>query len=203
MNLLVCKDNHGAEALARELLASLTEKESSLIKITDAEEFFLERNGEDDSSSSEGGFDASSSFLLRSSSTGRRRSTALLLYLNQDFFKNVEGALHHVIQSSIEDPNIAVILVHEQDVAKGACPFDLFFKQVPQNLIDPPYRIFNDIAIPLYSIKEYRIVSLREMMNRLVANGTHAIVKSSNDNLASGNSAPPQQVKMSAEPEEC
>ena len=185
LNLLICKENEGFEELARELRASLSEAESLLMKITDAEEFFHERNAREDSSSSGGAFDASSSFLLQPSNA-KSRSTVLLLYLNEEFFKDdTEGALHHVVQPSLEDPYIGVILAHEQDhVAKGACPFDVFFRQVPQNLIDPPCPIFNDIVIPLYSIEEHRIVSLGEIICQLTVQ--RAIAKTSNNDSTSG-----------------
>ena len=196
VDVLVCKGNHGAEALAEEVKASLSRgvnrslrsslsravkkpfrtslsrgslsfRVSPLINIIDAEEYFekeqneeveQEQNEEDGSE-----VDNASSELRQSSDT----STVLLLYLNEDFFDDDgEGILRQVVQSSLEDPSIKVVLVHEQDVESGGCPFSYFFGRVPQYLIDPPYEIFKDIAIPLYSTEEYRVVSIRQIIRQ-------------------------------------
>ena len=84
----------------------------------------------------------------------------LLLYLNKNTFAVGDDCVAKVVKSVIEK-KIDIILVHEQDVEKDACPFGDFFKHTPQELIDRPYTIYNDIAIPLYSLEEYRNISLQ------------------------------------------
>ena len=159
VNLLVCENNYGAESLATELKATLPDKESSLISITDADQY-LQQQDEDEG-------DISRASIFSRSSVQFDTKTVLLLYLNRDFFVDSESVLREVVKSSIDDPNIKIVLVHEQDVAKGGCPFNLFFEQVPQVLIDPPYQIFNkETAIPLYSNDEYRTVSLCQILHR-------------------------------------
>ena len=74
-----------------------------------------------------------------------------------------------IIKSCINDPNINLILIHEQDALKGGCKFDEFFKVTPQKLIEQPYSLYRDMAIPLYSAKEYREVSLKLILNKFVA----------------------------------
>jgi hypothetical protein len=44
---------------------------------------------------------------------------------------------------------------------KGGCDFGDFFVKVLEELIRPPINLFRDIAIPLYSTEEYRIISLQ------------------------------------------
>jgi hypothetical protein len=95
-------------------------------------------------------------------------ATIFLLYLNEYTFEGNEQnqcGLTTTIQSCIDDPNISIVLVHEQDPSKGGCKFDVFFEMAPEELINPPYELFNKcIAIPLYSRKEYRDVSLRKIL---------------------------------------
>ena len=50
---------------------------------------------------------------------------------------------------------------------KGGCDFDYFFENFPEELIKPPNNLFRDIAIPLYKTKEYRIVSLRQILCKM------------------------------------
>ena len=177
VNVLVCKENPGAEALAEETKDSLLchavnrtcqlplsralrpFRDSPLINIINAEEYVvLEQNERDGSEVS-----ASSKLCCQSSDT----STVLLLYLNEDFFEDdSEGILRHVVRSSIEDPNIRIVLVHEQDVSNGGCLFSYYFGRVPQDLIDPPCLIFKDIAISLYPSEEYRAVSISQIISQ-------------------------------------
>mmetsp|Transcript_25854 Transcript_25854/g.32570 ORF Transcript_25854/g.32570 Transcript_25854/m.32570 type:complete len:110 (+) Transcript_25854:3-332(+) len=83
-----------------------------------------------------------------------------------------------VIESCITNPKISLILVHEQDSLKGGCEFGDFFKVTPQKLIDEPYSLYRDIAIPLFSLKEYRDVSLKLILNKIV--GSDPTLRESN-----------------------
>jgi len=96
-------------------------------------------------------------------------SSYFLLYLNEGTFVNDETSL--IVKKAI-DLEIEIILIHEQDSERGACPFDRFFEQTPQFLIDRPYSIYGDLAIPLYSQKEYEKVSLRKLLLRMGAIGS-------------------------------
>ncbi len=96
-----------------------------------------------------------------------KERSALLLYLNQDAFFDEDDTVQDIIKTAM-DMEIEVILVHEKDYSRGGCPFNQYFKQTPQELIDPPYELFNRrLAISLYSIEEYRCVSLYKIVKRL------------------------------------
>jgi hypothetical protein len=68
----------------------------------------------------------------------------------------------------IKDAGIDIMLVHEQDSERGWCKFSQFFEQTPQILVDPPYQLYNEMAIPLHTRSEYRIVSLRKIITKMV-----------------------------------
>ena len=87
----------------------------------------------------------------------------LLLYLNKNTFGDGNDCVAKVVKSASEK-KIDIILVHEQDAEKDACPFGDFFTLTPQELIDRPHTIYKDIAIPLYTLEEYRNISLQMIM---------------------------------------
>ena len=64
---------------------------------------------------------------------------------------------------------VKIVLVHEMDVMKGWCDFGAFFAECPNELIEPPISLFNEIAIPLYAKNEYRIVSLSTILLKMGA----------------------------------
>ena len=93
----------------------------------------------------------------------------LLLYLNKELFSVDEGGngnLSDIVQSAME-LKIDIVLVHENDTTRGGCPFSQFFDQTPQYLIDPPFELYRDLAIPMYTTPEYRAVSLRKIMDKI------------------------------------
>ena len=61
-----------------------------------------------------------------------------------------------------------LVLVHEQDTAKGACPFRTFFEQTPVEL-QKKYRLYDTLAVPLYPSPEHRSVSLRYALRNMGA----------------------------------
>jgi hypothetical protein len=119
------------------------------------EEIFLDNNNDDEV--------ANFTFL---NPTPNLQKEVMLLYLNQNTFARPESAFVDSIKAGITN-GIPMILLHEHDIYKGGCDFDFFFQQVPQELIDPPYSIFKDIAIPLYHCKDYRKVGLEMLVHKL------------------------------------
>ena len=67
------------------------------------------------------------------------------------------------------DRRIAVAMVHEQDPICGGIPFRNFFQQTPQVLLQPPYKIFDTVAVPLYPSEAHRTVSLRLALSSMGA----------------------------------
>jgi hypothetical protein len=108
--------------------------------------------------------------------------TFLLLYLNEHTFEGSaqdQNELTAIIQSCIDDSEISIVLVHEKDTEKGGCDFGNFFGKAPEELIKPPNSLFQDIAIPLYSTEEYRIISLRHILCKMGATEKRRVEKMS------------------------
>ena len=92
--------------------------------------------------------------------------STLLLYLNKDVFLDEGDTVKGIVQAA-KDLKIDIVLVHEQDSQEGGCEFSQFFKQTPQVLIDNPYELYHEMATPLHTRSEYRIVSLSKIVLRL------------------------------------
>lgn len=92
----------------------------------------------------------------------------LLLYLDEDVFLDDDEEVYEIVRKAIM-MNIEVVTVHEQDSALGACAFETFFGQTPSELIEPPFTLYKDIAVPLYPDPEYRKVSIRQLLIKLGA----------------------------------
>ena len=84
----------------------------------------------------------------------------LLLYLNNKTFLDVGGAVARLVQAAM-DRRIAISMVHEQEPSCGGVPFRNFFQQTPQVLQQPPYNLYNTVAVPLFPSEEHSKVSLR------------------------------------------
>ena len=63
--------------------------------------------------------------------------------------------------------NVQVILVQEKDISKGGCEFETFFAKAPEELLQPPISLFDEIAIPLYNEEHYRVVSIRQILLKM------------------------------------
>lgn len=92
----------------------------------------------------------------------------LLLYLDEDIFLDEEEEVYEIVRKAIL-MSIEVVTVHEQDSALGACAFETFFGQTPAELIEPPFTLYKDIAVPLYPDPEYRKVSIRQLLMKFGA----------------------------------
>ena len=100
----------------------------------------------------------------------------MLLYLNDKTFtgsNEYTTRLANVLKACQTKDSVQLVLVQEKDLSKGGCDFGLFFSQAPQELINPPFTIFRDIAIPLYGIEEYRAISLRQILSKMGASETN------------------------------
>ncbi len=164
INILVCECNYGCLEIAQELeeVASEHEENSTeLINIQDALFYFGIKEDEEE-------------LLL-----GDRQNivnsadmpTFLLLYLNEYTFtgddEDEKSKLISIIRSCIEHPDINILLLHEQDSAKGGCSLDSFYQEGPQELINHPYNLFQQCPIKLYSSAEFRILSLRSVLSAI------------------------------------
>lgn len=64
---------------------------------------------------------------------------------------------------------MSLVLLHEQDPTKGACPFRQFFPQTPKELLQR-WKIYDTIAVPLQS-HDLRIISFRCTFRNMGATG--------------------------------
>jgi hypothetical protein len=64
---------------------------------------------------------------------------------------------------------MTLVLLHEQDPTKGACPFRQFFQQTPKELLQR-WKIYDTIAVPLQS-HGLRIISFRCTFRNMGATG--------------------------------
>mmetsp|Transcript_32654 Transcript_32654/g.39673 ORF Transcript_32654/g.39673 Transcript_32654/m.39673 type:complete len:1372 (-) Transcript_32654:215-4330(-) len=162
VTLLVSEEfNVGVSDVASEItrMLSLDGGNSNMITITDAA-WCLEGKGkldiyqfEDISTKEQDDLSESQKFFL--------------LYLKKDTF--AEKQLIPILKACTKDPNISILLVHENEFAKGGCDFDSVYSTAPQDLIDPPCNLFRNIATPLYKIYQYREVSLRKILCKMGA----------------------------------
>ena len=76
-------------------------------------------------------------------------NAALLIYLNERAFTDAGGVVAATVQRAI-DAKLPIALVHEQDAERGACVFARYFDQAPDVLQQPPYTLFDRMAVPLY-----------------------------------------------------
>jgi hypothetical protein len=179
INLLVYDINHGCSDVAEELKTILQNQgESVLFTIYDARMVLNQNTQEIHTSLDNAATNSQAEIIYDLSSLPRpdtlKVPTFLLLYLNKHTF---EGSgqdlleLTAIIQSCIDNFEISIVLVHEKDTAKGGCDFGDFFAKAPEELIKPPNNLFRDIAVPLYSTEEYRIISLRQILCKMGATG--------------------------------
>lgn len=164
VEIVLYERNTGCLEIAQELISNCT-IDNATISIVDASNYFnkvkrqvVEKKEYD---------------LMKESGDFTAPKPYFLFYLNEYTFIGDDHETKELIQvliSCLEDPDIELILVHERDSSKGGCDFGEFFKQAPPVLINgDPYFIFKSIAVPIYSIKEYRIVSLREIASKMGA----------------------------------
>lgn len=91
-----------------------------------------------------------------------------LLHLSKNTFNDEHRALMTESILEAKKENIPIILVHEQDLKKEAAPdFSFFFQHTPQELLDFPNNLYNEIAIPLYTRQEYRQISLHLIVDKI------------------------------------
>lgn len=196
VNLLVCDSNVGVLAIAEEVQTLLPQRQVniSIIPHNNALISTLRTPGslqEDDSVESwdeigPAHFDQPDESDLSSFSERLphdKRKHFVLLYLNKDVFLDDDNTVKDIIITAL-DRKIEIILVHEQETSNGACDVYEYFKQAPQKLVDPPYQLFDEFAVPLYAAEEYRRVSLHHIKTRMGGEsindqkGCHGMVKS-------------------------
>jgi hypothetical protein len=184
ITILVLEDNIGCLELVDEIKSLVSQRECNLISVMDASAVFLHGTSETDIEANtintknaaidEENLLSNTEILELSSSLGSssKSHTCMLLYLNDKTFtgsNEYTTRLANVLKACQTNDSIQLVLVQEKDLSKGGCDFGLFFSQAPMELINPPFAIFRDIAIPLYGIDVYRAISLRQILKKMGA----------------------------------
>ena len=147
--ILVCVANTGARAVAGEVKAAAEEASAGRGTVSIAEA---------DMALVVGGFAS---------------NTTLLLYLNEGTFTDAGGDLTATVMRAME-LQVPIAMIYEQDETKGGCAFGQYFVQTPQVLQRPPYKLFDRVAVPLFSCRTYRKVSLRLVLRDMGAEPCNA-----------------------------
>jgi len=168
IQLLICEENAGVRDLAIEIQSQSPGK-ITMKTLQGAESTQGGIGDNNPQSTLEAGFDDDDITMSEQISSDLAvQKQILLLYLNKDTFCDGKNDITEAVKVA-KGKGIGIILVHEQDIDKGGCPFSYFFDHAPQWLIDRPYRIFENVAVPLHSRDEYRKVSLRLILQKMVA----------------------------------
>ena len=145
MTILICDANVGARAVADEVRATAARSSSSsTVRIEDA------------------------GAVLAAGATQPPGAVALLIYLNERAFTDAGGGVAVTVQRAM-DARVPIALVHEQDEERGACVFARYFDLAPDVLQQPPYKLFDLVAVSLYPGADHRKISLRHVMRDLGA----------------------------------
>jgi len=147
VEVLVCEGNVGARRIAEEAKTHLPGSGDRL-NICDAQLILDE--------------------LSKDFSTLLAGTVFFLLYLDENVFLDDEKKVSELVRMAL-GLGIKVLMVHELDYTRGACEFNTFFSQTPEDLIGA---LFKDIAVPLYPMHEYRQVSFRSLLAQMGANET-------------------------------
>lgn len=176
-NVLVHKHNLGCEELAEEVKKSIPSPGRENMTIMEASEYYKSRfrrslMRRSDNAQCDPSEDSEEESLDDGElNHNMYECTYFLVYLNKFTFNVDDDAQHELsmsLQVAMDDPNTRIILVHEQDEQKGACDFGDYFRDAPFELINgDPYTLFKDIAIFLHKEDAYRIVSLRQIVNKM------------------------------------
>ena len=146
VRLLVCSHNTGAQHVAEEVLQEGKGGELiSILPVSQQADLMLAEKQED-------------------------IDQMLLLYLNDRVFKvHSADSVGELVKRAM-DLKITIIPVLEQDPQRGGCFFDVIYDQTaPQELIHPPYKLWDTVVIPLYPGVYHRTISLRHILKSMGA----------------------------------
>ena len=183
VTILVCRDNKGALDVAKEVKAEAQVGRRSAapqsIELRYADDAL---KGSGPAAIRAGSSLSKSVSLIRSGSRLSQSASptpaikgriVLLLYLTDRTFLDEDGSVARLVQAAM-DRRIVIAPVAEQEPSRGGVPFRNFFQQTPQVLQQPPYKLFDTLAVPLYSSQEHRRVSLRHVLRGMGAEACDA-----------------------------
>jgi hypothetical protein len=147
VRILVCESNVGCRQVVEEVIMAM-KNVPNMPFIESADDFFEKHSSAKESTD----------------------NAVFLLYLNRDVFQiSDNGLLERMVKCALSQ-DMDIVLAHEQDSSKGGCPFSLFFQLTPQDLIEPPYQIYNRaLGVPLYGLHAFREVGLKLLLCKMGA----------------------------------
>jgi hypothetical protein len=174
INILVYENNEGCYRVVEELKSMLPGGGFDMIAVTDAAGYVQKSKREkEEIDSIDSMMEEVEYGLAMPNHVPADAPVYFLFYLNQYTFQGNEQDLIELtvlLQYCIDNPDINIVLAHERNnLSKGGCDFGVFFDEAPEELISPPYSLFKDIAIPLYSDEVYRDVGLRQILCKMGA----------------------------------
>ena len=93
-----------------------------------------------------------------------------------------------MLKAALQQPNLEVVLCHEQDEERGWCPFRQVLQSTPIELIN--LNIFSRVATPVYSSAEHRVISLSHLAYNLgarpVKKGAKRVIENTGRAVAAG-----------------
>jgi len=96
-----------------------------------------------------------------------RKPTHFLLYLSKKTFVGAQGEALAREVSKARAAGLPVVLVHENDGARGGCAFDTLFQTTPQDLINDG--LYHTLAVPFMSGDAHRRLSYALLAKELGA----------------------------------
>ena len=87
--------------------------------------------------------------------------TRTVLFLYIDMQTILCDGVQDILQSALE-ANVEIIMTHERDSTKMACDFSIIMGQTRSDLVVKG--LYDNIAVPLYPLDEYRRISLRSIL---------------------------------------
>jgi len=167
VTVLVCRGNGAAMDVAQELKrASADVPHAAAMQIQEAEQVLNAGSVQIPKRRSS----------LPSILSNESSNVHLLLYLNKDTFSDgdigVKGSVAELVldfmERKLKGSKLGLVMVHEQDVTKGGCPFRELFEQTPEVLVKQ-HRLFDTLAVPLFPSEEYREISRRFSLRNMGA----------------------------------
>ena len=162
VTILVCRDNNGARNVAEEVAVAaeeggrrLSRRLSAPSSTTSATRTVVVREAE-------------GVLCDEAPPTELETDTVLLLYLTSRTFLDEGGTVARMVQTAM-DRRIPIALVAEQEPSRGGCPFAQLLQQTPRVLQQPPYKLYDTLAVPLFPSMEHRRVSLRHILRSMGA----------------------------------
>jgi len=110
------------------------------------------------------------------------KDEVILLYLNDKVFQDTGERVSRLVLKALEDGN-KIVLVQEKDADKGHCEFEQLIYKTPQDLL--ALGVYSDIAIPLYTTREYRKISMHLVLKKMSEFSLSGKNKKSSKNLRS------------------